>query len=166
MATVIETDTKLEAANIVLGVFTDSHIERRKGGWYVCWERHGEQIAKRWYCRGQEFYPIWHKRWGHGGTASTALSQLIRWLRDQPVLPISSWRLWGGEAYALFRFDTTVDVPQTLLDAGYPEHANCVLCGQQLDGGFDWWSLRDVTGPCCHWTRGCRQKPNSEGTDG
>ena len=24
---------------------------------------------------------------------------------------------------------------------------------------IDWWHLEGVSGPCCHWTNGCRQEP-------
>lgn len=152
-----DVESRLDVANRVLATFSPSRIERRKGGWYVCWENKWQgPMAKRWHCRGQDFYPSWHRKWPGGGTASTALSQLIRWLRDQPVLPISSWRYWASETCKLL----PVTVADDLLAAGYPEHVPCVLCGETIVGGLDWWSLDGVTGPCCGWTTGCRQKPS------
>ena len=83
-------EQRLSACNEVLASFApDTTIERRRGGWYVCWTASRGPIARRWRCRGQGFYPVWFRRWPHGGTATTALSQLIRWLRGQPVIVIS-----------------------------------------------------------------------------
>lgn len=149
-----ETQTRLGVANQVLAAFTNSRIERRKSGWYVCWENKSQgEMARRWQCRGQDFYPVWYRKWCHGGTASTALSQLVRWLQEKPVLPISSWRYWAGDACKLL----DVAYIEVLLAGGYPEKSTCVLCGRLLGGSLDWWSLDDVSGPCCHYTQGCRQ---------
>ena len=147
---------KIETSNIVLGSFTNSRIERRKSGWFVLWDGYrGEQVSRRWQCRGgQDFYPVWHRHWPHGGTASTALSQLIRWNRDQPVLSIHSWRYWAGDVCKLVP-PSAVD---TLEAGGYPSESICVLCGNRIEGGIDWWNLDGVSGPCCHYSSGCRQK--------
>ncbi|KKK49231.1 hypothetical protein LCGC14_2839420 [marine sediment metagenome] len=151
---------RLEAANRVLATFTTSRIEKRPGGWYVVWsykawgKHKPEEVAKRWQCTGQDFYPVWNRKWPGGGTASTALSQLIRWLRGQPVLPISSWWYWVGKHCQLL----PALAVQQLQDAGYPEHAHCVLCGKQINGSLDWWHLDGISGPCCGWTSGCRQE--------
>lgn len=157
---VSESSERLVAANRALECFApDSKIERRRGGWYVVWENYqNEKISRRWQTKGQDWFPTWNRIWAHGGTACRALSQLIRWLRDQPVLCIASWRYWGGESCKLFR--NGKDPVPILLDAGYPEHAYCVLCGRRLDGPIDWWNLNGVSGPCCcySWEDGCRQK--------
>jgi hypothetical protein len=148
-------DTRLDSANCVLDTFSTSRIERRSGGWFVCWKDYrGRAVAKRWQCRGQDFYPVWHRKWPGGGTASTALSQLIRWLRKQPVLPLATWRYWASDKCKLLPI-TAVDAMQ---DAGYPEISECVLCGEPLEERLDWWHLDGISGPCCGWTSGCRQK--------
>ena len=149
---------KLEVANQVLHSFAeDTSIERRRGGWYVCWNDYrGNHYERRWQCRGgQDTYPVWYRAWAHGGTACTALSQLIRWLRDQPVVPIGTWKYWATKQVYLIKDPQVI---QILLDNGYPEVAHCVLCNRILDKGFDWWDLKNVSGPCCHYTKGCRQK--------
>lgn len=154
--TTIPFEQKLEAANKVLQTFArESRIERRKGGFYVVWPKYrgdGENV-KRWICRGQDFYPMWSNKWPHGGTACTALSQLIRWLRGQATLPIVSWRYWASDTCKLLPREAAT----VLLDNGYPEHAWCVLCDRQLTIGFDWWNLNGVSGPCCGMRNGCRQ---------
>lgn len=147
---------KLATANAVLATFNRSQIEPRPGGFYVCWEGRGGPMAKRWICRGgQDFYPMWSHQWPGGGTAITALSQLIRWLRGQPVLPIGTWHYWASEKLKLLPKEAI----EQLRDGGYPERADCVLCGNEINGQLDWWNLDGVSGPCCGWTSGCRQKP-------
>lgn len=153
-----EARARIEASNLVLQTFAkETRIERQGSHLYVCWFNHrGEEHSRRWMTRGQDFYPTWHHRWGHGGTAATALAQLIRWIQGKPVLPIASWRYWAQDGVKLIRHG---DAAAILLEAGYPEHAHCVLCGIQIDRGMDWWSLDKVSGPCCGWTSGCRQSP-------
>lgn len=148
--------TKIEAANEMLQHFaSETTIERRKGGWYVCWDGYDGRKEKRWITRGQDFYPMWHREWPHGGTASTALSQLIRWLRGQPVLSLQTWRYWAGDRVRLIDSLESVDI---LKNAGYPEKDICVLCDKEIEKGLDWWSLDGVSGPCCDMTSGCRQE--------
>lgn len=148
----------IDDANKCLAAFTTSRIEVRRGGAYVLWPKYrgeGEE-CRRWQCRGQDFYPTWHQQWPGGGTASTALAQLIRWVQGKPVLPIGTWYYWAGNNVKLL----TRSVVDELKANGYPEYADCVLCHHRIDGGMDWWSLNGVTGPCCGWKSGCRQDPD------
>lgn len=152
---------KLETANRVLNTFAcGARIEHRQGvggGFYVHWPNfRGGEYVKRWHARGQDFYPTWSSKWCGGGTSCTALSQLIRWLRGEPVLPIGTWRHWGSERVKL----VSPDAIELLLAGGYPEKTPCVLCGGEIKT-MDWWSLNGVSGPCCGWDTGCRQKPDS-----
>lgn len=144
----------LEIANRVLASFFDGRIEKRKSGMYVCWSSRQGDMAMRWQCRNQDFYPVWNRKYPGGGTSSTALSQLIRWVQGKPVLPISTWRMWSSEPCKLL----PVSAVDHLLAGGYPEHVECVLCGVQISGHLDWWSLNGTSGPCCGWTTGCRQR--------
>lgn len=120
----------------------------------VAWFRGGEEISRRWMTRGQDFYPVWHRQWAHGGTASTALSQLVRWCQGKPVLSIRSWRYWASERCRLLDGET-VDL---LEHGGYPSECSCVLCHRTITGSLDWWSLDGISGPCCGWYSGCRQR--------
>lgn len=149
---------RLRSANAALQTFApETRIERRRGGWWVCWTNYrGEQLSRRWMTRGQDFYPVWSHLWGHGGTCCTALSQLVRWSAGRPVLPLASWLYWTGPVVKLAR-DKGQDLVDTLRSGGYPEHVPCVLCGDIVTK-MDWWSLDGVSGPCCAWTTGCRQK--------
>lgn len=150
---------KLETANQVLKTFAETAwIEHRVGaggGFYVHWKYHnGKEMCRRWMttCR-QDFYPSWSHKWVGGGTSSTALSQLIRWLREQPVLPLGTWRHWASERVKLL----PIEAVGVLAEGGYPEKTPCVLCGGEIQS-MDWWNLDGVSGPCCGWTTGCRQK--------
>ncbi len=157
MAT-IATDRRyvIAMANRALASFSPATISHLPSGWYVSWHSRGELVTKRWQCRGgQDFYPTWSQQYPGGGTSCTALSQLIRWCKGEPVLPISTWRYWASETCKLLPL-AAVD---ELLAAGYPEHVDCVLCHQRIVVPFDWWSLNGVSGPCCGWTSGCGQKP-------
>lgn len=137
----------------------DTRVELRSGRVYVCWRTHsGEEMARPWACRGQSCYPVWYRHWAHGGTCCTALAQLVRWLRDQPVLPLSTWRYWCTPTVLLAR-DRGQDLLSVLHSGGYPDEARCCLCDERVSS-FDWWSLDGVSGPCCNHNEGCRQKGN------
>ena len=155
---------KIKAANDALDCFAKGTTIsiKSKVGVIVSWtRRNGETVSKRWMTKGQDFYPIWHNKWGHGGTCSTALAQLVRWVKNKPVLPISTWKYWTAPQCYLAR-DRGPELIKILTDGEYPEHAICVLCKNQIEGSLDWWSLDKVTGPCCGWTTGCRQNINFE----
>lgn len=158
-----EQKQRLAAANQALQCFAaDTEIVDRHRGLAVRWQQGGRTIEKRWQLlTGSSWYPVWHRRWAHGGTAARALCQLVRWIKGQPVLPLSSWRYWTGPGVALGR-DRGDECCQVLQAAGWPDHAVCVLCGRQLLRSLDWWTLRNVSGPCCHHTEGCRQRTPAE----
>ncbi len=152
--------TKLESANQALECFAEgTRLDLVTGqGVVVTWKQSsGKLMSRRWATCGQSFYPTWHYHWGHGGTATTALAQLVRWIRGQPVLPMATWRMWVGDRCQLAR-SRDFECLQALRDGGYPEVANCVLCEQPITGGMDWWYLDKVSGPCCSMHSGCKQK--------
>jgi hypothetical protein len=163
-ASTVDRGFRVPMANRVLDCFAEgtivSYIEGR--GVVVSWRSYngGEIIYRRWQTRGQDFYPTWSNKWGHGGTACTALAQLVRWIQGKPVLPLSTWRYWFGDKCRLAR-DRADEGIKALIHGGYPDAAICVLCNQPISGGMDWWSLDNVSGPCCGWTTGCRQKQNA-----
>lgn len=161
--TVLCRDERVEVANKVLKSFApETTIVLDAHGYVVvCWKDHcGKLIERRWMTRGQSFYPTWSKLWCHGGTATVALAQLVRWIKGRPVLPLTTWMYWACDRVALLRQqnDNGAAAIESLRDAGYPEVSKCVLCGVDLAiAGFDWWCLDGVSGPCCHHTQGCRQ---------
>lgn len=152
---------RLEVANAALAIFAgDTSIFLRGKRVCIRWKTYrGEILERQWVVRGgQSFYPTWSHTWGHGGTCCTALSQLVRWIQGRPVLPMSSWRYWCSPTVYLAR-QRGDELIATLADAGYPVEAHCVLCGNVIQGGLDWWNFKNVSGPCCGWTTGCRQQP-------
>lgn len=153
---------RIPAANAALHCFAEGTTLKVAGGRvFVCWHQYDRtKVRKQWMTRGQDFYPVWHRTWGHGGTASTALAQLVRWVQGRPVLPLSTWRYWSSERILLAGNRGPVMVA-ALKQAGYPESSPCVLCGRDLGStGFDWWSLDGVSGPCSNYRddAGCRQQ--------
>ena len=150
---------QIEVSNIALEYFaSETHLEHDRGYIVVHWkDYYGNPMKRRWMVRGgQDFYPVWSHKWGHGGTCCTALSQLVRWCQGKLVLPLSSWKYWCSDKIGLAR-DKGNELVNVLKDGGYPEKAHCVLCGSALNG-FDWWHLARISGPCCPWTEGCRQE--------
>lgn len=160
--TVSATD-KVSIANAVLQHFApDTTVARRADGRVaVTWSRPYGSETKVWVTRGQDFYPVWNHKWGHGGTAATALAQLVRWIRGQNVLPLQSWRYWASDTIQLFQSGNATDVFGLLVSGGYPEIGKCVLCQRPLEGGHDWWSVKKLSGPCCSYRTGCRQDPQT-----
>lgn len=154
----MDKDTRIDISNRMLQCFAPDTLLRLESGYVIVeWINYKGKQSKRWMTRGQNFYPVWSREWGHGGTACTALAQLIRWVQGKPVLPISSWEYWKSDRCKLLRHGDADDAIQRLLYNGYPQTANCVLCGLRLAYSFDWWSLKKVSGPCCNYTEGCRQ---------
>lgn len=157
---------RLDAANAALAGFAQgTTIEVLGGRVFVRWSSHRRgNVRKQWMTRGQDFYPVWHRKWGHGGTATTALAQLVRWIQGRPVLPMRSWRHWMSETVSLGR-DRGPQILLALSNGGYPESSPCVLCGRDVAASsFDWWSLDGVSGPCCHYhdEAGCRQQVRAD----
>lgn len=151
-------DDRIVAANAMLACFAPDTTLRLESGYVVVeWtDRRGKQ-SRRWLTRGQDWYPVWFRHWPHGGTATVALSQLVRFVQGKPVMGFATWRYWAGEGVALIRHGDLEAALATLKAAGYPEEPKCVLCGQTGSIG-DWWSLSGVSGPCCGMRRGCHQK--------
>ncbi len=149
----------MAAANEILKTFAaDTSVRLESGYVIVDWTRHGgERLSRRWMTRGQDWYPVWHRHWGHGGTACCALSQLVRWINGRPVYGVAMWKHWASDGVQLLRTGDPSSAITRLIEAGYPLESACVLCGESGHVG-DWWSLGKVSGPCCGMTLGCKQK--------
>lgn len=148
-------EKKLKAANETLEIFAPGSkllwIPGR--GLHLEWKRGENTICRRYQLLNRSsHYPIWHKKWPHGGTACLALFQLVRWLQDKPCLSIRQWRYWAGNPVRLGDH-RMVDI---LLAAGYPEAVECVFCGRQIVGQFDWFNDGSLSGPG-HWDRICQK---------
>lgn len=152
------TAARIRAANAALAIIAErTQIERRRGGWYVKWKTYQNvEHSRRWSVQRGSDRPPWHQKWAHGGTCKTALSQLIRWCKEEPVLPLATWQYWCSPGCYLAR-DRGAELCSLLSDAGWPRDVPCVLCGVALTGSIDWWDLNGVSGPCCKWG-GCQQR--------
>lgn len=145
---------RLQVANKILSEFSyHPKISKEKTGYYVSWQTRNHTYKKRWSCRGQDFYPVWSRKWPGGGTSCIALSQLIRWVKEEPVLSLVTWKHWASDNVKL----VSNEVCDVLKENDYPEKSICVLCHQEITQYVDWWHLDGVSGPCCAYTHGCKQ---------
>lgn len=149
---------RLEAANRALQSFVKDESlklivknQRIAVEWY---QSHRKQTISKTWTPLDKHFPEWHERAPWGGTQSTAISQLVRWIVGLPVFGIGVWENWADKTgnYCLCK-DTTV---QILKDAGYPPLSICVLCKERCKG-LDWWD-HEISGPCCSYERCQRQK--------
>jgi hypothetical protein len=119
-------------------------------------------LVRRWVglSKGSHF-PKWHRRLCYGGTVTTALHQLVRFVHGKPVVGLASWSWWCGDQVGLAGKQGS-DLVE-LLKPHWPE-SRCVLCGVPLKGqGLDWWADKKRVGPCCTMRSGCRQQTERKG---
>lgn len=153
----IRTQERLNACNRILASFSKQRVLfsiSETGRVMVSWHspKTGKKISKMWTCK--HGYPTWRKSTPWGDNQSRAMYQLIRWYRGLPVMPMETWEYWASDTIKLCNAETLA----ILREVGWPEQAQCVLCGQTCKG-LDWWEQDEVTGPCCSGFRrdGCRQ---------
>lgn len=134
------TRATLAEANAVLALFAPyTRLEQRRGGiWLVT--RYG---AARMSLRPQGTWPQANTgRLGLGGTDTTSIVQLVRWLRGQTRRPVAFWRARYGD-----------EVADALEGMNYadPAATRCVLCGAAGREVWDWWARPgdERLGPCC-----------------
>lgn len=162
---------RLDAANKALELFHLNpqfrfEIKNNKLAicWYSTWNKNREpkKVSKVWtFMSKGSHYPSFDLP--TGGTMTTALGQLVRWIRGMPCFPISVFHYWDSPNVGLYQDDMGKPSPgpsvfSVLTEAGYPEAVKCVVCGEKPDG-MDWWSDEDVTGPCCNYGRCDKSKP-------
>lgn len=152
------TAERIEQANAILHLYAPHvTIERRRGRlWLVCqWERTGRAPyrCEKAACLNASGNSL-ACRYGAlsmGGTCARATANLILWIRDEPRVPISSWRYWCGDGVQLARENGEALI-ETLsaTDYGDPLKTCCVHCKNPERRPVDWWSRKgDPTGPCC-----------------
>lgn len=156
-------EEKLIAANAALKTFApNTTIVRRQFGWAIEWlDYRGNLHSRRWQTiGGNGFYPAWYAKWDHGGTACTALSQLVRWLQCKDILPLGTWQYWASDAIKLGDLSTV----EILERSGWPTVVHCIKCGEAiLSGDLDWYSLKGRSGPGHrHGSKNCKVSPKEE----
>jgi len=144
---VVSKEQRLVQANSVLPTFTFRGVVLEldsTGHVVVCWTSAHKPalVRKRWVTRGSDFHPTWRYPWG--GTQSTAIAQLVRWVQGKPTLPLGSWEYWASDTVKLCGPETL----EALRAINWPAKPICVLCGNEC-AGLDWWNLDGVSGPCC-----------------
>jgi hypothetical protein len=158
----ISKQERMVTANLALAYFApETTLALVRGAVQVRWRSVSRDHRRRWQTSGrQDFYPTWSNSWPHGGTCCTALSQLVRWIQGNPVLPLASWRFWCGPTMKLACHDDNdrgADLLAVLMAGGYPKRVPCVLCKTLIDTNLDWWNQVGLSGPYCSHNAGCRQ---------
>lgn len=158
-----EKRVRLGAANEIIKCFTglETKLILRGDGRvavsWKSWQKPGKTVQMTWMCRGQDFFPSWYRKAGWGGTVSTAVSQLVRWVQGKPVYGLETWKYWGSDGMGLFNCGGNrrdpVEVLELIRKSGWPEHPVCILCKRTPPKGLDWWSLDGKSGPCCSFGR-------------
>jgi hypothetical protein len=95
---------KLTAANEVLAIFAaGTVISQGDRGWMVSWKDYKGVMKARRFSTESKYsdFPVWHNKWGHGGTCCKALTALIRWLQDRPSEFLAWWEYCTGESIKL-----------------------------------------------------------------
>lgn len=135
----------LDAVNDALDYINRMTIERRSNGRLYVSSKYAT-VPAILNANGSMIHR-YHKL-GTGGTGSTAIAMLVRWARGLHRLPLAAWQYWTGDKIAL----CGGGIIDALDRGGYfdPARTSCVLCGEEIGGGIDWWSLDNVVGPC-HW---------------
>lgn len=121
-------------------------MDWRSGFWFT-WESRGKRVCRRWVASsaGSDF-PKWYHHAPFGGTCCRAFTQLMRWCRDDPVIPLRCWRYWCSP---------TVNLGAAALplieSAGWPENVPCIGCGRAIlpSERFDEYDRGNVCGPGC-----------------
>jgi hypothetical protein len=114
---------KLTAANEVLAIFAPgTAISQGDRGWVVSWTNHkGIEIVRKFSTKsGGISFPVWHRKWGYGGTSCQALTSLVRWLQERPTSPLSKWEQWTGDLVRLGG-NQRAEIVEILRSANYVE---------------------------------------------
>lgn len=118
-----------------------------RGFWFSWPDGRGGRTAKRWVAsyRGSDF-PKWSHEKPAGGTWCRVVTQLMRWCRGRPVIPLRCWRYWCGPAVGV-----KPEVLRLVAAAGWPEVVPCIACGRPIgpDERFDEYGRGGVDGPGC-----------------
>jgi hypothetical protein len=137
---------RLETANQVINLLMPSTRLLVQSD-HICveWKTSKGIVCKQWQTHKGSFFPTWSEKFPTGGTVTTAIAQLINWVRDKPCLPIQTWRYWCGDSVRMR--------PLVILDildrAGYPSEFRCVFCGKK-DGQMDWYTFNKQSGLGCY----------------
>jgi hypothetical protein len=129
-------EQRLEVANQVLEAIEQGIRLVKKGSYLNAeWDSfRGKPVSKRWSTdRKGAFFPSFNLP--TGGTHTTAITQLVYWVRHQPCLPIESWKYWVSPVIGMKGGDVVLPL---LESADYPKGTTCVCCKGPANLG-DWY---------------------------
>lgn len=128
-------------------------------GFFFGWHVNGVVVQKRWksMSKGSD-YPTWYNERPFGGTAFQACTQLMRWARRKPVLPLRTWRYWCGDSVGM-----NAEAARLAESFGWPESVPCIFCGKAItpQDRLDWFSFNGADGPGCYYTPECKAAKNA-----
>lgn len=147
---------RLKLANDVLDtLYGDFQIHYDKGVRITWSDYRGNPYSKRWSAE-RNFYPPFDLP--TGGTVTVAICQLIRYVQNRNVLPLTTWEYWAG--LKIWKVPEMRDKGLALLrDSDYPKYPICVFCGVDLrHKAWDWYSQKGskLEGCGCYGGTGCR----------
>lgn len=130
-----------------------------RGFWFHWTSRYSQKSYRhKWIPQKGNQYPANHV-FPWGGTMCLLITQMIRWAKHMPVVPLSVIDHWFGPKVQLG--DTQAF--ELICFAGWPESVNCVMCGRPLTDRRDWYDWSGIGVNCsglgCHSSVGCQGKP-------
>jgi len=137
---------RLAVANQVINLISpQTQLIAKNHRIWVQWQSSQGTICKQWQTRKGSFFPTWSPRFPEGGTYTTAIAQLINWVRDKPCLPLDTWKYWCSDVVGM--------KPKEILDilaaSDYPKERKCYFCGR-TDANLDWYTFGDKSGLGCY----------------
>jgi hypothetical protein len=135
-------------------------------GFVFEWECCGSKFKRRWVASsyGSDF-PKWHNQSFCGGTGSRVLTQLMRWVRGQPILPLAFWEQASGPNYL-----NNPNVYDLVRSFGWLVIVPCVFCQEPIVPGQPYdefaWKKHRVCGPAHIYVRECALIRHQRWSDG
>lgn len=147
--------TRLQTANNIMGLLfpepTPMRLTVHNNRINLFWiDYKGESHEKKWECRHGSWYPTIHKKVPTGGTHITAISQLVNWVRDRPVLPVPTWEHWCSDTVGMKPKDEILSI---LRNSDYPQKYECQWCGSPKN--LDWYDFGKHSGLGCRHSSRC-----------
>lgn len=135
---------RLSLVNQVLPTFEPGfHLEKRSTGFYLSWKhwKTKETISKRVCLEPNHYFTF---DLPTGGTCTNAIAMLVRYVRNQPVFPLETWRYWASDTILMWRDPVVRDRVLLLLEeSDWPRNPHCIFCDRDLTGKmWDWYSWK------------------------
>lgn len=140
------TTEKLLLVNQILPTLSPGfQLEKRPNGFYLSWEHWDTKkiISKRVCLKDNHYFTY---RLPTGGTCTNAIAMLVRYVRNQPVYPLGTWKYWASDTILMWRDPVIRDRNLLLLEkSDWPRNPHCIFCDRDLTGKtWDWYSWKGL----------------------